>query len=102
MKEKLIANNSQPQKYSSVWFFEKNADGIITRIDGIEEARMMDGIIRVVQFLDVGSRIRKIQQSDDRVFVVQSISDSSDRALKLAQIAAEKIDVYVDLVNNDE
>jgi hypothetical protein len=56
----------------------------------------------VVQFLDVGSRIRKIQQSDDRVFVVQSISDSSDRALKLAQIAAEKIDVYVDLVNNDE
>ncbi len=102
IKEKLITNNKHPQKYSSVWFFDKNADGIITRIDGIEEARMMDGIIRVVQFLDIGSRIRKIQQSDDRIFAIQSISDSPDSALKLAQIATEKIDVYVDLVNNDE
>lgn len=67
--------------------------GLIETIDGVEEARAVDGVEHVLFRMDVGEEIRPYRTCADRAGFVITRADTRDEALAAADAAAQAIRV---------
>lgn len=70
------------EKGSAIRYF-KNDVGVITGINGVDEARNSEGIVNVTIVHDVGETAKEIRSSNDRVgFVIAKGNDADDAETK--------------------
>ncbi len=70
-------------------------EGVITDIQGVEEALAMPGVQEVVLYKQVGDTVPKLESSGDRLGHVIAIGKDADEAEKNCEAALEKIKVVI-------
>ena len=83
------------KKGSAIRYFNQKA-GCIVAIDGIKEAKRVDGIKQISIVYDVGEDITDIENSAARMgFVISDGKDAND-AIKKCEEALEKINIVIE------
>jgi len=79
-------------KGSAIRYFETPL-GKIKEIEGIEEARRIEGVREVSVVHNVGERIEEIGSSTDRIGFVVAQSDTAEHAIGICECAMKRISV---------
>lgn len=82
------------QKASAIRYFEQTA-GIVKSIEGIENAKKLDGIKQISIVHGVGEHINEIKSSGDRLGFVIAQADKSCDAVKICKQAIDRIQIEV-------
>lgn len=71
------------------------SEGIISKINGIEDARIVEGVKEVVIVKKIGDCVKGIKSSTDRVGYVIAQSDTPKEALKICDKAICRLEIKV-------
>ena len=82
------------EKASAIRFLEAD-EGVIEKIDGIEEASKIPGVVRIGIDKGVGEKSVVIRSSLDRIGYVIAQADTPQEAIKICESAMELIDIKV-------
>ena len=86
--------NSKFKKASAIRFLNV-PEGMIGNIEGVEEARNIDGVKEIIFTKKVGDIVGDITSSNDRVASVISQADTPEEAIKICEKAIENINITV-------
>lgn len=75
--------------------FIQGEKGIIKSINGVEKARSMPGVQEVEIYMAIGSKIKKPENSSDRIGHVIAVGQDADEAAQNAENALKMIEVHV-------
>ncbi len=81
-------------KGSAIRFLDAPS-GVISAIDGVDEAEKCEGVIEVALTKNVGDTSGSIDSSTDRLGYVVAQADNAGRAVEICENTIEKINVYV-------
>ena len=73
-------------------FLQTNA-GIISSIEGLDEARQTLGVEALDIFYEVGQKVEKLQTSRERIGYILAAADLPHKACKIAMKAAKLIKI---------
>lgn len=76
----------------------KSKTGTVVEIEGVDKAESVDGIANVEILLNKGDLIKDINSSTDRVGYVIGGGNSAEEAIKLCELAIEKIIIKVKII----
>lgn len=83
------------QRGSAIRYFHQHA-GIVKRIDGIQEAKRINGVKQISIVHDVGEQIGEITDSGSRMGFVIAQGENANEAARIAEDALDKILIEVD------
>ena len=67
--------------------------GRVTRIGSLDAVLASDGVVQADTYLQVGETIRPVRRDGDRRGYVIATADSSEDALRLAELASTRLEV---------
>jgi len=74
------------RKQSAVLRFVASAEGVVSKIAGIEEANSIPGV-EVGVFVAVGDKVRNVEGDGDRLAYILAVGETPDKAAELADQA---------------
>jgi biotin carboxylase len=81
----------EPVGASAIWYAAPDAPGVLRAIEGLAEARAIEGVTEVVQLLLVGNETHPLRSTFDRGAYVRATAPTAKEALDIAATAAGKI-----------
>lgn len=82
-------------KGSAIRYFKESL-GTIKEINGIDEAKKMEGVKQISIVHNIGEKVGKIKSSSDRVGFVIAQGENSYEAIKKCESALERIEVIIE------
>ncbi|KIF78051.1 hypothetical protein QR77_38045 [Streptomyces sp. 150FB] len=86
---------SGPATYAAIWYASSDAGGRVDAVDGVEEARGMDGVVEVSVDVRAGDRLSPLTMSRDRPAHAWAVGDAPEEALQRARAAVGVLRFHV-------
>ena len=83
---------------SAIRYFRTSA-GILTALEGVEEARRLSGVREIVVLREPGDEITDIGSSVDRIGFVIAQAETARRAVEICELAISRIRIRVEPAN---
>lgn len=80
-------------KGSAIRFLTSSVAGVLERVDGIEKAREIPGVIEISMIMQPGDVLEGIHSSDDRVAYIVTQGENPQEAVAIAQKAMQELKI---------
>lgn len=87
----LLSDHAGPDTYAAIWFAVPQALGTIERVDGLDQAKAIEGVDEVVLRLKSGARLGGLHDSFARAAYAIAAGPSQETALERAQAATKAL-----------
>ncbi|WP_406053418.1 hypothetical protein OG462_44945 [Streptomyces sp. NBC_01077] len=81
------ATQTNPARHAAIWFASPPASGLLTSIDGIDEARQTHAVTSIQLLVDPGTRLSSLDSSTSRLAFVRATAPTGNQALEAVRQA---------------
>ncbi|MFE5948169.1 ATP-grasp domain-containing protein [Streptomyces sp. NPDC056480] len=96
------AAQTTPARHAAIWFASPPASGLLTSIDGMDEAGQTQAVTSVQLLIDPGTRIGSLDSSTSRLAFARAIAPTGRQAVEAARQAIARLTFGIRMQARDE